>query len=838
MSTTLQSFQDLFQAYAPPPEAFDESVDAQGQLRLHYRALVDYLTRLGEPEMARRWGQAKRAVRDNGIAYSGYAGKVARPRTWELDALPILLAETEWTEVKRAISQRARLLNLVMQDIAGPQRLLQDGTLPAELLYSDPGYCRECRQIPISDAHLQLYAADIARAPDGKWWVLADRTEAPSGLGYTLEHRIVMSRMLPAAFRQSNVLRLAPYFAKLQETLRDLAITNRENPRVVLLSDGPVNPYHLEDAYLARYLGYLLVEDGDLAVRSSQVMLKTLGGLQPVDIILRRLNTMNSDPLIHNSVAGIAGLTQAALSNNVVVANQLGSGILESTAYLAFMPQLCKAVLGEELLIPNVATWWCGNPASLDFVCANIERLWLQPAFRRRGRDAALRAQLHAASKAERLAMIKANPSKWAAQERVDRSSVPVWDADLQAQRMAIRAYAVRDRGSDAYEVMDGGLGRVTESANKPLELSLHEGEGSKDVWVLSETPVEFVTLLDEPRQKVEVRRSGADLPSRVADNFFWLGRRMERAEQHARLISITASRIGGEMPFDEQFDVPMLLRCLANEGLVEPGYAVESIRPALPAIGNAFAEFVLDATQPNSLRADVDALVRLGSLVRDRLSVHAWKIFQRIDELFRQSPSSANIGDLLEISDALLMLLAALSGIAMESITRTQIFRFLDLGRRIERAQQVISIVEHGVLAVPHAVRPLLETTLELTESLMTYRARYMANVHTVGVLDLVLTDETNPRSLAYQLSRIKEHIDNLPRDPYHTSFRPEQRAILSLLSSVRLLDVEDMQHRATTIEELTQWNERLGGLSNLISHQYLVHSALPQQLTDMGEA
>ena len=819
------------------PGTFGESLDSEGKPRPIYDDLFRSLDQLGRMEFARRWKQAQRVVRDNGIAYSGYSGNNSRPRTWTLDALPALLSAGEWDKVKRAIAQRGRLLNLVLRDLYGPQELIRNKVLPASLIYSDPRLIRACQNIPLpNDDFLHLYAADIARAPDGGWWITADRTESPSGLGYTLEHRIVMSQMLPKVFQESHVRRLAPFFSKLQETVHRLAHSNRDNPRVVLLSDGPVNPYHLEDAYLARYLGYLLVEDGDLAVRSSRLMLKTLGGLQHVDVVLRHKNAADCDPLVHNNVAGVAGLTQATRRQQVAIANPLGSGIVESAAYMAFSRRLCKALLSEELLLPNVATWWCGEPGSLDYVLANLDRLFVQPAFRRRGLDGRLRERIRSMARDELATAIKKNPFAYAAQERVERSSVPMWGPQLRAQRMAIRCYAVR--AEDDFEVMDGGLGRITEDCDQ-LEVTIRHGEKAKDVWIHADGPVEFTSLLDIEQDSGEVLRSGADLPSRVADNLFWLGRRLVRVEDHARLVHVTARRLIGEVPHRESIELPMLLRYMASEGVIEPGYAMGNLQSTLPQITTSLPRFAFDLDQPGSLLGSVGQLARLGASVRDRLSVQAWQVIQRVEEEFRVEPDRhISIADLLETTDELLMRISALTGILIEGMTRTQTFRFLDLGRRIERSMQILSIVENGVLSSKGAPRRLLEATLQLADSLMTHRSRYLANVHCSGVLDLVLTDETNPRSLAFQIMMAKEHIDQLPREKHQRGLSVEQRIIMNLSSSIQMLDVDTLRpNRLTENASLADWSDQFARLSKAISHRYLVHASPSRQLTDMGD-
>ena len=838
LSTSLEEFHELFDGYQPPAACYDEAVD-DGELRPPYQALVRELDRLGRFEFARRWTQAKRAVRDNGIAYSGDFSDAVRPRFWTLDALPGLIPAAQWQPVQAAVAQRAKLWNFVLQDLYGPQQLLKDGTLPAELVYSDPNFQRNCRHLTtgeqISDDFLHLYAADLARAPNGDWWVVADRTEAPSGLGYALEHRIIASQLLPSLFRDSRTCRLAPFFVTLQDRLRSLAPFNRDNPRVVLLSDGPANPYHMEDAYLSRYLGYLLVEDGDLAVRGSKLMLKTLGGLQPVDVVLRHQNASECDPLEQSRVEGVAGLTQVVRQDSVAIVNQLGSGLVESSAYMAFSRILCKAVLGEELLLPNVATWWCGEKKSLDFVLANLNRLIVQPAFRNRGNDQSNRVELLSLSKDQLAARIRANPSAFVGQEIVQRSSVPVWGRRLTSQRLAVRAYAISEADNDEFHVMDGGLGRVTRDV-EPLEVSIRNGESGKDIWILSDTPVKHVTLLTQPELRTPLRRSGADLPSRVADNLYWLGRRLERTEDHARLIGITAKRMTGELRYDELQDMPMLLRCLGAEGLIEPGYAMQELRATLPNISLELSGFVF-AKQPDSLASGIGNLVRLGYLVRDRLSVEGWRIIQQVESSFRiQERRRLNLADVVEAMNELQMLLSAFTGIVIEGMTRTQVFQFLDLGRRIERSHQILGILNEGTLREDESTRMELETTLELLQSLMTYRARYMAKVYEIGVLDLVVSDETNPRSLAYQFMRAKQHIDQLPRVDFDShSVSPEQLSVAKLLNEVRTISAEEALSVRGQENPIQLWAKEVTALSNSLSHRYLVH-AKSRQISDLG--
>ncbi len=835
-STTEETIREFVSTYTPFRGTYDELRNVAGEITPGYQRLFESLNTIGRDEFSRRWQRAERTIQENGAAYSGHSRKSQRTRAWKLDAIPFLLDSKEWDEIASALQQRARLLNLVMHDLYGTQTLVRDGVLPPALIHSDPNFHRHfIGHTKPEESWLHLYAADIARTQNGKWWVLADRTDAPSGFGYALEHRIISSRLLPEAFRDCRIRRLAPFFVALQDSLRRLASHDRDNPRTVLLSDGPENPFHLEDAYLARYLGYTLAEDDDLAVRSGRTMLKTLGGLQRIDVILRHQNSVDSDPLVHNSVHGVAGLNQSVRAQEVAIANRLGSGLVESPAYMAFMPRLFKTLLDEKPLMHNVATWWCGEEEGLQYVLANLDQLIVQPAFRQRGRRDRLREQLRSMPKQQLAALIRANPRDYAAQEKVDRSSIATWGRKLGAEKLAMRCYAVANQDNN-YEVMDGGLCRVT-AGNDPLEVTIRKSEKSKDVWILSDTPVAHVSLLGLPESSQEVRRSGADLPSRVADDLFWLGRRLERAENHARLVNVTLSRLVGETPIEDCPEISMLMKCLATGGLIESSYAVEKNRETLPDIQFALPRLIFDDSQRDSFRGGLEQLVRLGSRLRDRLSLQAWKTIQSIDDGFRaKNPERATASDLIEMTDSVLMHLAAISGIVMESMTRSQVVQFLDLGRRIERSQQLITFLIEGITDKTHVQNSTLTAILELADSLMTYRSRYLANMHPAGVADLLITDEANPRSLAYQFVKAQQHIEQLPAQTEDKGYTPEQRVIMSLVTNARMFDLDD-NHRVDLrgLSDLGEWKEQIKMLSRMISHRYLVHASSPHQLSDI---
>ncbi len=760
----------LFESYAATRGLYDEMLDVDGQVRPQWQQFRGLVEGLGLDEFSRRWEQAQAQLNENGMAYGVYGDDEAEgPRPWNLDALPLLIPTAQWQQVSAALVQRAQLLNLILADLYGPQQLLARGLLPPEILFAHPGFQRPYHgHVPPGGRYLHMYSADLARSSDGTWWVLADRSEAPSGMGHVLENRIVLSRMLPDVFHLCQIERLAPYFIALRELLTQLAPNHRDNPRIVLLSPGPGTPSYFEDAYLARYLGYTLVQGSDLAVRNSRVMLKTLGGLVPVDVILRRTNSESSDPLELDGkgTGGPAGLLQAVRAGQVAVANSVGAGLVESPVFQAFIPRLCEQLLDEPLKMPNIATWWCGDPESGSYVLSHLDELVIRRAFRRRGDELAFNRNLNLLTSDQMARMIQASPRDFVAQERVERSTGPVWSAgQLAPAHIALRAYLAAT--PDSYIVMQGALAR-TSATPQPLDMSILTGEGSKDAWIVSDEPVSQVSLLRSQGSGMTLKRSGAELPSRVADDLFWLGRQLERADAQARLLRTFVSRLTDELSADAVAELPAMLRALAKQGQIEPGFAVEGMRDALPAIERALPSAMLDETQSGSLRSTVTTLFHTASQVRDRLSLDSWRIIRSINSRLRWpvGQSEFEVSDVPAVLDQLIIGLAALSGLVMESMTRSLGWRFLDLGRRMERAQQTTCLIASMLEHQQDVPGQLLEALLQAADSSMTYRSRYLADLQVAATLDLLLTDETNPRSVAYQLVAVAEHVESLPRD------------------------------------------------------------------------
>ncbi len=626
----------LLAGYQRDRGAFDELLGADGKIFPHYKKLIGELEEFGVSELVRREDACRRFVHEHGITYNVYGDPRGRERPWQLDPIPFVIAPEEWQQLETGLIQRAALLNQILADCYGAQELIRSRWLSPALIFGQPDFLRPCHGIRVpGDTFLHFYAADLSRSPDGRWWVVSDRTQIPTGAGYALANRLVTSRILPEPFRDNHVHRLAGFFLAVQNSLAQLAPRQAGKARVVMLTPGPHNETYFEQAYLARYLGYMLVEGQDLTVRDNSVFLKTLSGLERVDVILRRVDDDFCDPLElrNDSILGVPGLVEAVRAGNVVMANALGSGLVQSPAFMSFLPGLCEHLLGEKLKLPSVATWWCGQKSAREHVLKNLETLVVKPAFRTHLKIAEAEAD-------ELQRRIEFDPDLFVAQERVELSTAPAWKKDsLVAQPISLRVFLVAD-GRGGYSVMPGGLVRVAPDHRSSF-ISMQNGGSSKDAWIPSATPVEELTLLQGTGQSVELRRTGNNLPSRLADNFFWLGRYSERADATSRLLRsallrFNPERTGGAMPL-----LAPLLQTLEIQGQLPE----ISDKPELWANAEAFeAELlaaIFDPTRPGSLRQTAEQLQRLAMLVRDRTSNDMWRVLSQIDDRLATPTSS-----------------------------------------------------------------------------------------------------------------------------------------------------------------------------------------------------
>ncbi|HEY6257209.1 MAG TPA: circularly permuted type 2 ATP-grasp protein [Xanthobacteraceae bacterium] len=804
----------LLSGYQPLAGIFDEMMDADGQVRPHWLPFLAMLASLGAEEINRRFAVADRYLHDSGVFYRVYEDPAGVERPYPLSHVPLFINPAEWTALKRGLIQRAELLERVLADAYGAARIVHEGHLPAVLIAGNPEFLRPLVGVaPPGGAHLHFYAVDVGRGADGRWWVLGDRTQAPSGAGFVLESRLALQRALPEVYRGIRVERLAPFFQAFQSALS--GFNRQHDSRVCLLTPGPMNDSYFEHAYLARYLGLLLVEGEDLTPRDDGVFIRTVSGLKRAEVLLRRLDADFCDPLELNahSRLGVTGLVQTLRDGKVVIANSLGAGLVEARSMLAFLPALAPQLLGAELEIPNVATWWLGHARVRDEMLDKLDTMVIASAFTDNlpGRSigtATLGAKLDADQRVQIAHAITDRGIDFVLQEAVTLSTMPVWhDGGFAPRPFILRLYLARVR--DGWAVMPGGFVRIADGVDARA-VSLQKGGRTADACLLSEGPVAETTLLPTP-ERITIQRASGVLPSRAAYNLFWLGRYVERAEATARLVRALINRI------------------------TEAGEAAAAITARVSAILAAWSAGPNDMPQvkPSLIaeaaltRRDVEgSLPRLtasarsaASVIRDRLSPDAWRalndLVAAIDEPLKSGSSESLMLDRVERA---LRIISSFSGLAQENMTRLAGWRFLELGRRIERAILTCRFIRE--LADAGAPDGALDVLLELCDSQMTYRQRYVMIAARAPVIDLVMLDPNNPRSVIYQLDRIEAHLAALPKRVADGRLSLPQQTAASIATGLRTADAAKID-----IALILRSENALMELSATIDSSHLAH-------------
>lgn len=837
----------ISQFYATKLEAYDEMYVGEGQPQPHWQSLMQELERLGRDGLERRRLEAQRQLRENGVTYNVHDGLRGGTRPWQLDPIPLLISEEEWSVIEAGLVQRAELLNLVLADLYGPQTLLKQGQLPPELVFSHAGFQRSCVGLRFPGGRpLVISSSNLARGPDGRMWVIDDRAQAPVGAGYALENRMVMTRVAPALFRASHVRRLAGFFQPMRDRLAKLAPQNREDPRIVVLTPGPYSPSYFEHAYLADYLGYPLVQGEDLSVRDGRVWLKSLEGLHQVDVILRRVDDAYCDPLElrKDSRLGVAGLLQAARLGHVAIANPIGSSILENPGLMPFLPRIARHFLGEDLKLPSVATWWCGQKRECDFVLANLDKLVIKKIHRSKGPRAIFGAQLTANEQAALRECILLQPHLYTGQEMVSFSTAPsLVDGWVEPRHAVLRSFLVAS--DDSYVAMPGGLTRISEQLGELL-VSNKAGVPSKDTWVLSKEAVRYVSLWRKPANDQVLPFRAEPLTSPAADNLFWAGRYVERAESAARLLR--AILLFRREKHDDNDDMhkpylDSLLRALTHVTSTYPGFVGKDSEKLLENPLDELHSLQEDTNRSGSLAAIMQSFGQAAMTVRDHWPTEIWRILEAIkldwsdDEVGTDSDQHRKQDRL----DHLIMQLVAFSGLTAESMPRESGWIILDIGRRLERALSLISLLRATlVLQMDEALqRQLMETVLIICDSLNTFRRRYRSYMHLPTVLELILMDQNHPRSLAYQLEVLQKHLAGLPRDHRQQRLGDDERCVLEAFSDLRLADVvalsqvDEAEGLYLSLDELlARQAECLWKLSDVITRTYFSHAQPPHQL------
>jgi len=813
-AATARRVEDWTASYASLPGITDEFVDAKGAPRAHWLNFLNELARLDDEQIERRFAAADRHIRDLGVSYRVYGE--TNERSWQLSHVPLLIPERDWREIAAGIAQRAELIGRLLADVYGDGQLVRDGALPAAAITGSPDFIRPMQGVKAPGGRwLRLYAADIARGPDGRWWVLGDRAQAPSGNGYALENRLVLSRAFPNLYRDMNVQRLAPFFREFRKGLTQSA--SRTDPRICLLTPGPFSQTYFEQAYLARYLGILLVEGDDLTVADGAVHVRTIAGLKRADVIWRRVDADWCDPLEANAASrlGVPGLMQAIRNGSVTLANMPGSGLIESRALLGFMPTLCQRLLGEDLRLPNIATWWCGQNSERAQVLERLDELVIAGAFsdilpgteRQRG---LFGADLDKKARAQLEEQITQRPIDYVGQEMVQLSTTPVWeDGKLTPRPFILRVYAAATE--NGWEIMPGGFCRVSDRADARA-VSMGDGVQSADVWVLADKPVEMTTLLPSD-DSVKIRRLLGNLPSRAADNLFWLGRYMERAEATLRIVRCLCSRVmdPDSATGDGRQSTFRLVRMLGSWGAIAPDMAESNT-------AEIAASALHDKTQIGSAVSLATSAQRAASVIRERLSPDAWQLLRELEtQLISKGTHILPEADAFDHADDALRIISALSGLFQENTNRVAGWRFLDMGRRVERAINTCRFAR--TFADKDATAENLDVLLDLIDSQITYRSRYLVGVALAPVRDMVLLDTFNPRSVAFQTDRIDEHLATLPLLNEDGILEAPRRIAVKLVSDLSVEDAERLdQNKILGLEQ------RLMSLAEAIAQRYFL--------------
>lgn len=749
------------------------AADDPHALAPHWADFFRHVGTDGLADLNRRADNLQRQIRDNGVTYNVYADSAkGLQRPWALDLFPMIVPPQDWAQIEAGVLQRARLLNAMMADLYGPQELLREALLPAALVQGHPGYLRTMQGVrPPGDTWLHIVAFDLAHGPDGRWWVVGQRTQAPSGLGYLLENRIAIARQFPKAFAGLKVQRLAASYRALMDGLKSMA-PEGENARIVLLTPGPYNETYFEHAYLARYLGLTLVEGNDLTVRDQRLYLKTLSGLEPVHALIKRVDDEWLDPLEMraDSALGVPGLLQVLRAGNLLLANAPGSAPLESSALLGFLPAISRHLLGEELALPSLATWWCGEDAALREVLPLLQGSVIKPTYPRSGLETVMGQSLGPRELDEWSGRMARQPDDHTVQAWLPLSQTPTWTGERLAPRSAmLRVFALAD-GPQRWRVLPGGLVRLAPRGQ--LMATMQRGGSSADCWMLTEGEVDATSLLQNAPSTIALAHQHRPVTSRAAENLFWLGRYTERAENAVRLAQIVLNHLGGEEPNSRPL-LAWLSAAAQDNALVLPDV------PGAEQASRVFARSLMAALAPapgsplhgqsTSVGYNLRALKSAASQVRDRLSPEHWNLIERVEAEFARDCSAMAADAEYGTAEALAALqnaserLSAITGAQTDRMVRDSGWRLLSIGRHIERvvtlSRALQLSLETGCLHDPIG----FEAVVALFDSTITFHAQYQQRRDMVALVDLLVMDRDNPRSLAWVLQTLRSRLAKL---------------------------------------------------------------------------
>lgn len=841
----------LFQNYFSQKRDYDEVLKSNMSLNPNWTRLLQNLTDIGSDQLSRKQAEVNWLMDENGVTYNVYNDPTGMHRSWDLNIIPFIINESEWDGIEKGIQQRSEVLDLVLKDIYGERRLIKEGIVPQDVFYAHRGFLRQCDQIQYKTTkNLLIHSAELARGPDGRMWVVNDRTQAPSGMGYALENRYSLSRVFPKIFQDIHVVQPSHFFFEFNQMLIEAAPQNKDNPNIVILTPGPLNETYFEHSYIASFLGYPLVTGNDLVVRNGKVWMKTLKELKQVDVILRRVDDVYMDPLElrEDSYLGVAGLLDVIREQRVALVNPIGSGVIENSGLIPFMNNICKFFLNEELILPQIASWWCGQEKECQYVINNLKDLVVKRI------DRSNRENIFFCEFLDTLALnnlrkeILLSPHTFVAQEKISFSTAPNFvGGALEPRKILCRTFSIAKQ--NGYSVMPGGLVRVA-AERETLFVSNQRGGISKDFWIVSEeeqTNIQHYSW--DNTCKISISDIN-DLPSNTAENLYWSGRYLGRALVTARYLRMVLNRMHQEQYNSRSLEsesLKYLYQSVTNITSTFPGFVGKGSEARLQNPLKELISLMMDETRMGSFAQTLNSFNNSYYSLRSLWSKDMWRVFDSIKKLWTKfkAHEDFSIPELSKLLDRIITRLIAFMGLIEESILVSQGLLLYFIGLQMEQA--MLSISKFRSLLVFNYDEPIqydiLESLLTSHESLNIYRYSYRSYLSLENVISLIILDKEYAKSLTYQIQRIKKDIDRLPVSAKTEAFSEHKLKIEAAYTKIQQVSIDallQLNEEGTMRIELdallSDLSDLLHETSMAVSNTYFNHSYQQKQLIDQN--
>ncbi|WP_428738068.1 circularly permuted type 2 ATP-grasp protein [Sulfurimonas sp.] len=745
--------------------SYDEMFYEDGTIKEHWGTLASHIHSLNEKGLSQKQFEIDWQLKENGVTYNIYTDKQTR-RKWNLDPIPFILKNDEWCSLKEGIIQRAKLLDLIFKDIYREQKLLQEGIIPAEIFYLDPHFIREVQNFNQNYFQLHYYGIDVSRGPDGKFWIISDKVESPSGLGYAIENRLTLNSVNKDLIQNIKIHRIAQFIEGFKQTL--LERSNSLDPFIVMLSPGPYNETYFEQSYLSSILNCELVQGEDLLVKDANLYLKNLTGLKKIDIVIRRVDDKFCDPLElkNDSQLGVPGLLDVLRQENVVMINPIGIGILENPALNPFMNNICEYFLNEPLLIPQIATWWCGQEKEKNYVFEHLDELIIKSVDKTIPQNIYVCSQLNPAQKAVLKSKIEKNPYMFIAQEKIEFSTTPsLVGKNIEARKNSLRLFCYKN--NEEYHVMNGGLVRISSEKDTYI-VSNQKGGGSKDLWILTDTDEPMVSPISNDLISYN-EFSIASLTTKKAENIFWLGRYLQRSIITARTIRLYLKYLMNNHRSENInaiiYSLDLYAKALTHLTMTYPGFLNEKVN-----VSKELNSILKDNYRMGSLPFTLSMLENVNINIKSLLSNECSKVFDKLESnWFNHSNSKkTNYTEHAEALDDLLIYLSAYKELIQESISQEQGLIFYEIGSKLEMAILFISKIR-SLMTLKHKKHieyELLQFLLHSYEGFKTYKSLYKSNITIERMVDFLLFQKNYPKSLLSIIRSIINLLESIAQE------------------------------------------------------------------------